>query len=257
MITSVSEDFYNTLSPLPELKALDDFKLNVQGAGGHDLPYMGYIEVSIQVSFLANTDIEVPVLVMPTTNYGLQVPVVLGTNVIRLCRNMCQQDTEIPKEWNDAFVSVQQGRIGIVKSTNKVPLKLQPNETVTLSGLIRKEKEIDEAVTEPTEDASSRIGVCPRVVKIEKIGTYQRVPVRIYNISAKVLEIAPQSSLCELQEVKVLRHLEPNTQKEQTVHASQQTAKEGKQHKLLDEVMIGENNLSEKQKNQVKQFLEK
>ena len=257
MITSVSEDFYNTLSPLPELKALDDFKLNVQGAGGHDLPYMGYIEVSIQVSFLANTDIEVPVLVMPTTNYGLQVPVVLGTNVIRLCRNMCQQDTEIPKEWNDAFVSVQQGRIGIVKSTNKVPLKLQPNETVTLSGLIRKEKEIDEAVTEPTEDASSRIGVCPRVVKIEKIGTYQRVPVRIYNISAKVLEIAPQSSLCELQEVKVLRHLEPNTQKEQTVHASQQTAKEGKQHKLLDEVMIGENNLSEAQKNQVKQFLEK
>ncbi|MEW8091524.1 MAG: reverse transcriptase family protein, partial [Candidatus Thiodiazotropha endolucinida] len=62
---------------------------------------------------------------------------------------------------------------------------------------------------------------------------------------------------CELQEVKVLRHLEPNTQKEQTVHASQQTAKEGKQHKLLDEVMIGENNLSEAQKNQVKQFLEK
>ena len=81
MITSVSEDFYNSLSPLLVRKPLDDFKLNVQAAGGHDLPYLGY-KVSIKVLFLGNRDIEVPVLVMPSRNYGLQVPVVIDTNGI-------------------------------------------------------------------------------------------------------------------------------------------------------------------------------
>ena len=126
MITTVSEEFYETLSPKPKLSSLTDFNLSIQGAGGNNLPYSGYIEAVIQVPFIEGTDIDVPVLVVPTTEYNLKVPVVIGTNVIKQCRNMCTQETEIPDEWKDAFISLQKVRVGVVKSTNKYNIKISP-----------------------------------------------------------------------------------------------------------------------------------
>ena len=69
-------------------------------------------------------------------------------------------------------------------STNKYNLKIQQNESITVSGYIRKIRD-DTAVTEATQSTSSRIGVCPRVIKLDTPGTGQRIPVRQYNISAK------------------------------------------------------------------------
>lgn len=88
--------------------SFEDLNLDVQGEGGNQLPYSAYIEGEIQVSFLPKCDIQVPVLVVPVTNYGLHVPVVIGTNVIRLCRNSCDSEATIPDTWKNAFVSFQQ-----------------------------------------------------------------------------------------------------------------------------------------------------
>ena len=114
----------------------------------------------------------------------------------------------IPHCWKShvaAHLCHQSGYSGLVRSTNKIKLELQPFETVTVSGLVRKERGIESAVTEQTEKASSKIGVCPRVVAMDKPGKYARVPVRIFNMSAEVMTIPPKSVLCQLQEVKVLR----------------------------------------------------
>ncbi|MEW8545548.1 MAG: retropepsin-like aspartic protease, partial [Candidatus Thiodiazotropha sp.] len=187
MITTISEDFYNSLRPLPDLNSLsklDDF--SVEGAGGHNLPYCGYIECTVEVPFLAGQSFEVPVLVVPTTQYGLRVPVVIGTNIIRQCSERSQSHTDIPKEWKNAFVSFQQTRVGVVKSTNHQDIKVQPFETVTLSGFVRKDRNVETVVTEQTQGASTRIGVCPRVVSLDKVSRSERVPVRIFNMSAKV-----------------------------------------------------------------------
>ena len=61
---------------------------------------------------------------------------------------------------------LQSGFRGLVWSTNKIKLELQSFETVTVSGLVRKERGIESA--EQTEKASSKIAVCPRVVAMEK-----------------------------------------------------------------------------------------
>ena len=171
------------------------FEFGCARNGGNQLPYLGYIEADIQVSFLPNCDIQVPVLVVPVTEYGLRVPVVVGTNVIRLSRNNSDSETAIPNTWKNAFVSFQQGSIGVIRSTNKVNVKLQPNETITLSGMVKNCRQFESAVTETTQGASSRIGVCPRVVKLESVGKNQRVPIRIYNVSAKEIEITPKTTL--------------------------------------------------------------
>ena len=84
----------------------------------------------------------------------------IGTNVIRECRKLCHTNNIIP----DAFVSLQKGCIGVVKSSNKYSLKIQPNESITVSGYVRKITGNDTAVTEATQGASSWIGICPRVI---------------------------------------------------------------------------------------------
>ena len=185
MITTISEDFYRSLSPTPTLISIENCNLKVEGAGGYTLPYLGYIECGLQIPFLGQQIIEVPALVVPTTDYSLNIPVVVGTNVIKICREKCTDTTDIPEEWQTAFLSLQQSRVGVVKSTNTSNIQIQPMEAVTLSGFLRKKRNVEEAVTEQTEGASTRIGVCSRVVSLDKTERSQRVPVRIFNMSAR------------------------------------------------------------------------
>ena len=93
-ITSVSESFYKSPDPLPQLSDIKDFDidLSVQGAAGNVLPYKGYIETMVSVPFLSDLVIDVPVFVVSDTEYKLHVPVTIGTNIIvwyrrRLPRN--------------------------------------------------------------------------------------------------------------------------------------------------------------------------
>ena len=170
---------------------------------------------------------------------------------------MCTQETEIPDEWKNAFISLQKGRVGVVKSTNKHNIKIQPNETVTLLGLVRKNKEVETAVTEATEGASSRSGVCPRVVNINSPGKSRRIAVRLFNISAKVIDIAPKSSLCELNEVTVLRNIDISEHKEGSSHIHQQRAEKLDAKEVFEEIDLGGNDLTKEQKEKLKDFLNK
>ena len=259
MITTISEDFYRSLSPTPTLISIENFNLKVVGAGGYTLPYLGYIECGLQIPFLGQQIIEVPALVVPTTDYSLNIPVVVGTNAIKICREKCTDITDIPYEWQTAFLSLQQSRVGVVKSTNTSNIQIQPMETVTLSGFLRKKRNVEEAVTEQTEGASTRIGVCPRVVSLDKTERSQRVPVRIFNMSAKVLTIKPRSDICELHEVKGLRHADHETQQQETVQVKQHIAEEDKdtQNKtnLPEGIDLGCSNLTTDQKEQLQQYL--
>ena len=110
-------------------------------------------------------------------------------------------------------------------------------------------------MTELTEGASSRLGVCPRVVKLDAVGKYQRVPVRLYNISATRVEIAPKSNLCELQEVKVLRQADLGGEAEHTAQIYQQNVNADKGKDLPEGINLTVCNLSEEQRDKLKEFL--
>ncbi len=59
--------------------------------------------------------------------------------------------------------------------------------------------------------------MCPRVVSITSPANTVRIPVRICNISAKVMSIPPRATLCELQRVDVLRSWKPDDEDTTTV----------------------------------------
>ena len=76
----------------------------------------------------------------------------------------------------------------------------------TITGFVRKIRDFASAVTESSSDGStSRLQVCSRVVTLIKPRKSARVPVKVFNLSAKVVTIQPKATLCELQEVTVLR----------------------------------------------------
>ena len=200
------------MNPQPVLHQLSELKVSVTGAGGDDIPYLGYIEVDIQLPQINDNVYTVPVLIVYNTDYNLTVPVLIGTNVIKMLDNV--EHDSLPSEWKAALLSIT-ANLGTVKSTNKHDIYIQPNETLALSGFVRKTTDHETALTEPTDNTSSRIGVCPRLVNLNQPGKSARVPVRIFNMSAKVLTIQPNTPLCELREAKALRNWTPENNSHQ------------------------------------------
>lgn len=209
MISTLSEEYYALMSNKPELKSLQkDFEIYIICANGETIPYVGYTEVSIRAPFTNGNPILAPILIVPSTEYNKSVPAIIGTNMIRECANQCKQEEiqEVPIEWQTAFSSLSGSSIGTVKSTKKITI--QPMETKTITGIIRKQHQFEAAVTEPLDDVNAiPAAVCPRVVSLKNPGKTSRVPVCICNLSAKVLQIPVKSNICQLQEVKVLRNI--------------------------------------------------
>ena len=71
----------------------------------------------------------------------------------------------------------------VVKTTNRVVL--QPSESKTITGFARKLHAVESAVTEPSEGVTSRVTVCTRVVALNTPVTSSRIPVKVFNMSAK------------------------------------------------------------------------
>lgn len=178
-------------------------------------------------------------------------PVIVGTNIIRQYKNSYEESDDVPEEWNTAFLSVCSDRIGVVKSTAKIVL--QPLETKTITGLTRKMRNAEAAVTEPSETGASNVTVCPRVVRLDKPGTTARVPVRLFNITAKVVTIPAKSNICSLEEVKVLKS-DPLADKHHSAtpaYTHQQTTSVNNK----TGVDLEDTSLSQEQKQQVLNFL--
>ena len=76
---------------------------------------------------------------------------------------------------------------------------------LTASGICKSKTVLETAVTECVDDTKGTLGVYPRVVNVKSPGK-NRIPLRIFNMTAKVVYLKPKSTICGLNEVKVMRH---------------------------------------------------
>ncbi|XP_061180597.1 uncharacterized protein LOC133189209 [Saccostrea echinata] len=169
MVTCMSEEFYHSLSHKPELHSIADFELKVYSAEGSTLPYSGYVEVEFQVPFLSKESFYLPVLVMKGTEYSSKVPIIVGTNIIRLCKEYSKCiETTIPDEWELAFINLSLDSDMPVKSTNKYPITVAPYEVKTISGLVKTMDKVKTAITEQINtNQNGSLLICPRVVTMK------------------------------------------------------------------------------------------
>ena len=183
------------MNPIPELKDIKEFGLSLLSANGAQLPYRGYIEAVIKVPCLGTEVFHIPILVVADTQYNTKVPAIIGTHVVCLFRQTSPQ-TDIPVEWTTAFDSLCNYTLP-VKNCNNYNIRVGPGEVKVLHVIVRRTGKMDTAVTEHIDSSlSGDLTICPRVVSLKSPGTTVRIPVRVCNLSAHVIEIPPKSLLC-------------------------------------------------------------
>ena len=166
VVTTICEEFYNSMNPRPELRDMSNFDLNITGASGSSIPYIGYIEAQVSMSDIDHDPLTVPILIVSTTRFSGQVPIIVGTNIIAAFRDHDNGTASVPSAWNNAFNVLSCPQSKTVKSTNKKPVIVKSNETVTLTGLVRNTATFENAVTENMSD--NEFNVCPRVVSVKQ-----------------------------------------------------------------------------------------
>ena len=56
--------------------------LELEGTGGAAIPYLGFVEVNLQIPGVRRNNEDVLLLAIPTTTYSKRVPVVVGSKII-------------------------------------------------------------------------------------------------------------------------------------------------------------------------------
>ncbi|KAH3706353.1 hypothetical protein DPMN_065739 [Dreissena polymorpha] len=103
MVSTIRQNCYEQMDPKPFLYSLEDLQLSITRANGTELVYMGYIEAAISVPNISEETFDVPVLVVPKTEYNINVPVIIGTNVIRHLYSLPLEN--VSEEWKAALMA--------------------------------------------------------------------------------------------------------------------------------------------------------
>ena len=192
-ITTISEDFYSTyLKHLPLHPVTS--RLDIFGSTGHRLRYQGFIDVKLTCPSI-NGVIEIDnvlALVVPSTTYSLNVPVLIGTNVLN------------PVVCN----SLGDGRV--VRTTR--PEVIPPNSSVVVKGITRPWPVghgglvFAEAVC---ESALARlpggVRVIPSLLEMSNMEHHStaKVSVHLQNFNSKSVTIPSNSVMCALNQVEL------------------------------------------------------
>ena len=190
--------------------------LRIEGAGGQEVPFIGYIEASLTINLHSTTpgfDVPCLLLVVPETSYNRRVPVIVGTNVIKSCQEeRSSSHHDCITAWSLAFSHLvardrffHQSSPLNVKATNISPLTVEAHQTTVLWGAVRTKPGIGkfDAYTESSANSSisSSLTVIPCVVSIADQNKLQHIPVQITNTSDRPVRIHPKSIICGLHSV--------------------------------------------------------
>ena len=214
-VTTISKTFLE--SKLPELEIYPVTELlKVEGAAGQEVPFLGYVEVLLTIK----TDVTKPaidftclVLVVPDTMYSRRVPVVIGTNAMRLCQEHCEPQGSrrqaCTTAWSLAFTHLgsrdkflAQTQPLNVRAANTMPITVEAHQQTIVWGTVRTKPGVGtyNAFTRriPQANISSSLIVTPCVITVKDEGKLQHVPVQIVNTSDRPIRVHPKVVLCGL-----------------------------------------------------------
>ncbi|CAG2226423.1 unnamed protein product [Mytilus edulis] len=166
-VTTVTESFYNRfLRRCTDLQT--DITFNLKGANGTCIPYIGYVEVDIDIMGQRLPNRGVLIVKDPIDSYTRirkeNVPGLLGMNVISLCKKLLQEDygnqyseevTEIAENFKlrELFKACDKNEhcntIGFVKLCSNSPVRIPANSVIILNGTGPNLPRLYDAVVEP------------------------------------------------------------------------------------------------------------
>ena len=220
-VTTVSQLFHTRHLATVPIKPISDL-LQVRGAGGAPVPFLGYIEVQISFPFtLGNSPAAywTLALVVPDTAYHAEVPLLVGTNVIAQCKSQCfqsygprfSQKVTLPNALRLALRNLsaqdkeKKQKLGEVRAAGNQVITISPNETVVINGFVKAHLQAIQlkVVVEPAEGNAlpGNLEILPTVHTLDRHVQYNNVPVTVRNASRKPCSIRPRAVLCKLEHV--------------------------------------------------------
>ena len=202
-VTTLSESFLKNNLPKIPIHPVNEL-LEIEGAGGQKIPFIGYIEARLTVHTSSN--IECLILIVGDTAYNKRVPVVVGTNVLQSCYSKVKDNYhDCPRALKAAFQQliardkvIHQEEPSRVRAANSKPLTVAAQQTTVVWGIVRSNPNIGvyDAFTQPIQEAniSSSLTVIPGVVRISSKA--QQIPIHLQNMCDRPIVIHPKSVLC-------------------------------------------------------------
>ncbi|XP_070577363.1 uncharacterized protein [Ptychodera flava] len=210
-VTTISKDYYDRwLSTIP-IQPTDE-TLEIKGANDQSIPFIGIVEVVMSFSkdvFRDDSEYTIPALVMPSNAYNIQVPILVGTNLLGLFpRDAFRTKTQhsvramrisatgrgVFKKLNDRdqFIG-SKGDLGSVRALMRHPVKIEPGCMRTILGRSRKGPSGDQYVVsvEPTNEVTGQFTTSPAVSVLKCQQKRSKVPVCVQNVSSIPVTIRP------------------------------------------------------------------
>ena len=202
-VSTISNAFYETLKvPLHPLGDL----LHIEAATGHRLPYTGYVECDLNIVDLNITNTSSLFLVVPDTFFNKTVPVIVGTNLLKLLTPNYSLPNQNP--WRMAFQCLamydrqlrrHDGRLALIKSAFSKKMLVKSNHSLTVRARIDKKISMNNclAMVQPSTESIFNDGVeiTPILVNYDS----SDIDITLSNHTSNPIVIPPRSIIGELQ----------------------------------------------------------
>lgn len=216
-VTTVSETFHKLHLPARPIQSVANL-LDIEGAGGQPVPYIGYIEINLffpkEITGRPE-EINTLALIVPDCRSNQEIPVLVGTNVLdvlyetytsyketgsRNRQTNCDNPPFIQTIYHKPKVDKESGKAGRVKLLSKKYLTIPAGEKAVLTGYARNINVPPGApLLVESLDANLPGGlVFCNYVMTAPFKTCFKVPVLVKNESAHTVKVPASKVLAEL-----------------------------------------------------------
>uniref|UniRef100_A0A3B4ZHB9 Gypsy retrotransposon integrase-like protein 1 n=1 Tax=Stegastes partitus TaxID=144197 RepID=A0A3B4ZHB9_9TELE len=226
-VTTISESFHkNCLSHLPiqPINAL----LEIEGAGGQHVPYLGYIEARLtlpQSITGKEEELVVLALVVPECNFNSKIPLLIGTNALSiLYEQLLERDGPefTGRLHSQEFALILQHIAQThesdihtcpVKLHGKGPITIPAKQRYCVMGNVRVKKNSQNTsfVIEPHEQFKLPGGLFLEAALVDvPFKANSKVPVVLHNLSEHSVKLLPKSVIAQVCSVHCITPLGPS-----------------------------------------------
>ena len=262
-MSTVSKSFYlqhcsdKPIQPLSQI-------LNIECADGNNLPYEGYVQLSMELHGVPKSCSQVEdglFLVVPDSKYNSAVPVLIGTNILAVVLDRTKEahgerflqtaDLHTPfylafrcMKLRDRELEQRKGRLAIIRAIQ--PVTIKPNTEVVIEGYLDKEVPYQPvcSLIHTTKNSAipDDLDLTPALVTYRYRGSGV-VKVQVTNVSTRTVTVPSKAIICELQPVNI--------------EDVSQVDNDDVAEDVLEKVEISTDNLSAPELQQGKDFLSK
>ena len=135
-ISLMSESFCQQLglvvNPVDQL-------LKIKACGDHEVPYLGVVEANLIFGSVKLDYSSYPFLIVSDNEYNSDVPILIGTNVLKTITTVTDRDESLPDAWqtmmNILNVTKLNSFSAVLRSTKEVVIP--PNSSVIVKGKLK------------------------------------------------------------------------------------------------------------------------